>query len=179
MRRPDRLAHLRRLGAGALLGLAAATATATAAPCTVVFGQGRNPPTEGAPDWDALNAQFTTEVGDALEAAGRRVHVMSASSVQIDPGAAGLALLQQADRLGCHTLVETAVFVDEHDTLVLRLRAYPLLPQLGDGAAIVGLRIGAPLFVTQRDMDFNALPRLRPGRIAQQMAAEYLQRDAR
>ena len=177
MRRPERRTHLGRLAAGTLLALAATAAAAE--PCTLVFGQGRNPPADGAPDWDALNAQFNAEVGAALEAAGRRVQVMSASSVQIDPEAAGLALLQQADRLGCHTLVETAVFVDEHDTLVLRLRAYPLLPQLGDGAAIVGLRIGAPLFVTQRDLDFKALPRLRPERVAQQMAAEYLQRDAR
>ena len=102
---------------------------------------------------------------------------MTASSVQIDPEAAGVALLRQADQLRCATLVETAVFADEQDTLVLRLRVYPLLPTLGDGGSIVGLRIGAPLFVTQRDLDLKALLRLKPDMVGQQMAAEYLQHD--
>jgi len=62
---------------------------------------------------------------------------------------------------------------------VLRLRVYPLLPTLGDGGTINGLRIGTQLFVTQRDLDIKALPRLKPDVIGQQMAAEYLQHDRR
>jgi hypothetical protein len=179
------MAGLRELIATALLALAAAAAPAAAAqvaqvaPCTLVFGQGRNLPARDGPDWDALNARFNAGVTGTLEAAGRRVYPMTASGEQVDPEAAGLALLQQADRLGCGTLVETAVFDDGQDTLVLRLRVYPLLPQIGDGGTIVGLRIGTPLFVTQRDLKLGALQRLKPELLAQQMAAEYLQHDRR
>jgi len=169
--------RLREWLAAGLLALTAIAAQAE--PCTLVFGQGRNPPQTGGPDWDGLNARFNASVANVLDAAGRRIVPMTASSVQIDPEAAALSLLQQADRLGCGTLIETALFVDEQDTLVLRLRVYPLLPQLGDGGAIVGLRIGSPLFVTQRDMALNALPRLKPELVAQQMADEYLQHDRR
>ncbi|MBV8034541.1 MAG: hypothetical protein JOY88_05665 [Pelomonas sp.] len=163
--------------AAALLALGAVAAQAQ--PCTLVFGQGRNPPAPGEPDWDALNQRFNAAVAGALDGEGRRAMPMTASSVQIDPEGAGLALLQQADRLRCTTLAETAVFADEQGTLVLRLRIYPLLPALGEGGAIVGLRIGAPLFVTQRDLDLKALSRLKPEGIGRQMAAEYLQHDRR
>lgn len=168
---------LRERLAAALLALGALAAQAQ--PCTLVFGQGRNPPQQGGPDWDGLNQRFNAAVAEALDGEGRRAVPMTASSVQIAPEAAGIALLQEADRLRCATLVETAVFADEQDTLVLRLRVYPLLPQLGEGGAIVGLRIGAPLFVTQRDMARGALQRLRPDLVAQQMASEYLQHDRR
>ncbi len=147
--------------------------------CTLVFGQGRNAPAPGGPDWDALNSRFNTAMADTLEAQGRRVVPMTASAVQIAPQAAGISLLREADRLGCATLAETAVFADEQDQLVLRLRVYPLLPQIGDGGAIVGLRIGTPLFVTQREAARAALQRLKPELIAAQMAAEYLQHDRR
>ncbi|MFT7776408.1 hypothetical protein [Roseateles sp.] len=170
--------RLLELFAAAVLALPA-TATQAAEPCTLVFGQGRNPPQQGGPDWDELNQRFSTAVANALDGVGRRIVPMTASSVQIDPEAAGVALLQEADRLRCATLAETAVFADEHDTLVLRLRVYPLLPALGEGGSIVGLRIGTPLFTTQRDLGLNALPRLKPELVGQQMAAEYLQHDRR
>lgn len=158
----------------------ALTAVATQAePCTLVFGQGRNPPLRGGPDWDDLNQRFNAAVAKALDADGRRVIPMTASSVQIDPEAAGIALLRQADTLRCATLAETAIFADEQDTLVLRLRVYPLLPTLGEGGSIVGLRIGTPLFVTQRDLALAALLRLRPELLGEQMAAEYVQHDRR
>lgn len=169
--------RLRELIAAAALGLYALSATA--APCTLVFGQGRNPPMKGGPDWDGLNQQFNAAVANTLDTEGRRVFPMTASAVQVDPEAAGIALLQEADRLRCATLAETAVFADEQDTLILRLRVYPLLPTLGDGGSIVGLRIGAPLFVTQRDLDIKALLRLKPDLVGRQMAAEYLQHDRR
>lgn len=153
------------------------TGAAQAAGCTLVFGQGRNPPLKGGPDWDDLNARFNAAVANTLDADGRRVIPMTASAVQINPEAAGVALLQEADRLGCSTLVETAVFADEQ-ALVARLRVYPLLPQIENGA-IVGLRIGAPLFVTQRELAPTALIRLKPDLLAQQMAAEYVQHDRR
>lgn len=169
--------RLREAVTAAALALLAAGAQAE--PCTLVFGQGRNASQPGGPDWDDLNQRFNAGVARTLDADGRRVHASTASSVQIDPEAAGIALLQQADRLGCGTLVETAAFTDGQDTLVLRLRVYPLLPQIGDGGAIAGIRIGTPLFVTQRDLGLKSLPRLNPELLAQQMAAEYLQHDRR
>lgn len=170
--------RLRELIAAAVLALAA-TAAHAAEPCTLVFGQGRNPPTPGLPDWDALNQRFNVAVASALDVQGRRVIPLTMPAVQADPEAAGLALLERADKLGCGTLIETALFQDEAGTLVLRLRVYPLLPTLGESGGIVGLRIGAPLFVTQRDLDIKAITRLKPDLIGQQMAAEYLQHDRR
>lgn len=160
------------------LALAIAASAAQASGCTLVFGQGRNPTLRGGPDWDALNTRFNAAVASALDADGRRVLPLTASSQQIDPQAAGRELLEQADRLGCRTLVETTVFADG-ETLVLRLRAYPLLPQLGDNGAVAGLRIGAPAFVTQRDLAMATLLRARPEALAAQMAAEYLQHERR
>lgn len=167
----------RELIAAAALALAAGGAAA--APCTLVFGQGRNPPAEGGPDWDGLNRSFNAAIADALDVEGRRIVPMTMSAEQVDPAAAGAALLEQADRLGCNTLIETALFQDEAGTLVLRLRVYPLLPTLGDGGTITGLRIGMPLFLTQRDLDIKSLPRLKPDLIGRQMASEYLQHDRR
>lgn len=170
--------RLRELIAAALLALAA-TAAPAAEPCTLVFGQGRNPPTPGLPDWDDLNQRFNAAVANALDAQGRRIISMTLPAVQADPEAAGIALLERADKLGCNTLIETALFQDEGGTLVLRLRVYPLLPTLGAGGVIDGLRIGAPLFVTQRDLDIKSLARLKPDLVGQQMANEYLQHDRR
>ena len=161
------------------LALVIAGAAQAATPCTLVFGQGRNPVVKGGPDWDDLNQRFNAAVANTLDAQGRRIFPMTALAEQADPQAAGIALLQRADQLGCATLAETALFTDEQGTLVLRLRVYPLLPTVGDDGAIVGLRIGTPLFVTQRDLDMKALPRLKLDLIGQQMAAEYLQHDRR
>jgi len=163
----------------AAVALALAAAAVQAAPCTLVFGQGRNPPTEGGPDWDGLNQSFNGAVANTLDVEGRHIVPMAMPAVQADPAAAGAALLEQADNLGCQTLIETALFQDEGGTLVLRLRVYPLLPTFGDGGVINGLRIGTPLFVTQRDLDIKSLPRLKPDIVGQQMAAEYLQHDRR
>lgn len=161
-----------------LIGVALALlAGAAQADCTLVFGQGRNATLLGGPNWDEINTRFNTAVADALADQGRQVHPTTASSQQIAPQAAGHALLVQADKLGCRTLVETAVFA-EADTLVLRLRAYPLLPQLGDAGSVVGLRIGTPSFVTQREVPAAALLRIRPELLAAQMAAEYVQGDS-
>ena len=171
---------LRELVAAAALVLGAAAQVAQAAPpCTLVFGQGRNPVLKGGPDWDDLNQRFNAAVANELDKQGRRVFPMTALAEQADPQAAGIQLLQQADQLGCATLAETALFADEQGTLVLRLRVYPLLPTVGDGGAIVGLRIGAPLFVTQRDLDLKALLRIKLDLLGQQMATEYLQHDRR
>lgn len=152
---------------------------ARAADCTLVFGQGRNVPRAEGPDWDALNATFNTAVSEALARQGRQTHPSTVPSQQADPRAVGRQLLADADRLGCRTLIETTVFADEQQTLVLRLRVYPLLPQLDAQANLVGLRIGASVFVTQRDLPWTALSRMKPDLLAAQMAAEYLDHDRR
>ena len=172
---------MRRKAIGIALALLAGLAQAQAqaeAPCMLVFGQGRNLPQAGEPDWDDLNQRFNAAVVTALQANGRQVHATTLSIRQVDPQASGLALLAQADKLGCSTLTETTIFLDGQ-TLVLRLRVYPLLPELGDGSAIVGLRIGTPVFVTQRDLSTTAMNRIKPELLAAQMAAEYLQHDRR
>lgn len=151
---------------------------AQASGCTLVFGQGRNPPLRGGPNWDDLNTRFNSAIATALQAEGRQVELLNLSSQQIDPQAAGRTLLARADKLGCRTLVETTVFAGD-ETLVLRLRVYPLLPQLGDGGAVAGLRIGETLFVTQRDLATAAVLRIKPELLGAQMAAEYLQRGRR
>ncbi|MBA4218249.1 MAG: hypothetical protein IIA03_01070 [Proteobacteria bacterium] len=174
MRRPERLAALALLLA-ALHGPAAARPM----PCTLVFGQARNLPEAGGPDWQALNEDFAAAVAAALDGSGRRIVTMSLPNDRIDARATGLALLQRADESGCNTLIEATVFADVEQILVLRLRVYPLLPQLGGDGGIVGLRIGAPLFVSQRELALATLPRLRPELLAAQMAGEYLQHDRR
>lgn len=159
--------------------LALTLAGAQAAPCTLVFGQARNLPAAGAPDWNGLNDEFNAAVAGALDTDGRRIVTMTVPNDRIDAQTAGLALLQRADESGCSTLVETTVFAEQQKTLVLRLRVYPLLPQLGDDGAIVGLHIGAPLFVTQRELALATLARIKPEQLATQMAGEYLQHDRR
>jgi hypothetical protein len=169
---------MRREGRAALLALllALTAGTASASGCTLVFGQGRNPPQAGGPDWDDLNTRFNAGAARALETQGRLIYALTASAAQIDPEAAGVALLRRADELGCATLVETALFAQD-DILILRLRVYPMLPQIGAGGAIVGLRIGEALFLTQRELQLRNLQRLKPELLAAQMAAEYLERD--
>jgi len=169
---------MRRELIAATLALLCAGAAQAADNCTLVFGQARNPALLGGPNWDELNTRFNTAVTGALVADGRQAHPSTASGQQIDPQATGRTLLAQADKLGCRTLIETAVFAD-NAMLVLRLRVYPLLPELGDGGAIVGLRIGASLFVTQRDLPSTAVARIQPELLASQMAGEYLQHDRR
>lgn len=175
MRRAERLAVALAL----LLAGLHPPAQARPTPCTLVFGQARNLPEPGAPDWQALNEGFNAAVAGALESGGRRIVTMTLPNDRIDARSTGLALLQRADESGCGTLIETTVFADVEQVLVLRLRVYPLLPQLGGDGGIVGLRIGAPLFVTQRELALNTLPRLRLELLAAQMAAEHLQHDRR
>jgi len=160
----------------AALALAAGAAQAD---CTVVFGQARNPRLLGGPNWDDINKRFNMAVADTLQAGGLNTRPMSASSADTDVQAVGRTLLKQADKLGCSALVETTVFADEQGTLVLRLRAYPLLPLIGAGGTVEGLRIGEQRFVTQRDLPPAALLRMDSDALAAQMAAEYLQRERR
>ena len=158
----------------------AIAAVAAHADCRVVFGQGRNLRQLGGPDWDDINQRFNTAVVDALDGHDQQhAYPLTMASAQTDVQAIGRTLLKQADQQGCRTLVETAVFTDDQGTLVLRLRAYPLLPEIGDGGAVVGLRFGTPSFVTQRELPPAAVLRMKTEELAAHMAAEYLQRDAR
>lgn len=169
---------MRRELIGAALSLA--LGAAQAGPCTLVFGQARNLSEAEGPDWNGLNERFNAAVAGALDTGGRRIVPMTVPNDRVDARSAGLALLQRADEEGCSTLVETTVFADpQQQNLILRLRVYPLLPQLGADASIVGLRIGAVIFVSQRELALATLTRLKPELLAAQMAGEYLQHDRR
>lgn len=139
MRRPERLATL-----ALLLAALHGPAPARPMPCTLVFGQARNLPEAGGPDWQALNEDFSAAVAAALDGSGRRIVTMSLPNDRIDARATGLALLQRADESGCNTLIEATVFADVEQILVLRLRVYPLLPRSGATAASSGCASGRP-----------------------------------
>jgi hypothetical protein len=167
------------------LALASTLAGAQPSPCTLVFGQGRNPTEIGDADrrWDEANARFNTAVVARLEASGRRVFALLASTDEIDPARQAADLLGLARERGCFTVVETTVFADletnaDAATLIARLRVYPVLPALGAEDAVAGLRFGAPLFSSQRESSWSpqALARFRAEAVAGQLALDYLRR---
>jgi hypothetical protein len=157
---------------GAILGL---PAPAAAAPCALVFGHGRNASAGDAAAnelWNGVNLRFNAQVAASLQAAGQAVQPLVLSVTATDLGANARALLFEASRQGCNRVVETTVFADAAaQTLVARLRVYPLLAQ---GAAT--LRIGEPVYTNQRDFEFTetTLERIRPAVLGDEMAREYL-----
>lgn len=173
-----------RLGAALLAALLLAMATpARAQPggCTIVFGEGRNATAPEDSSWDDVNERFQREVVARLEATGRRVHPLLGSTRQIAPEATVPRLLWMAHELGCITLVETTVFADaDSQTLVARLRVYPVLPAVAGQSGVAGLRFGEPVYVNQHDMALSAdvLARFRPDRLAAEMAEGYLRQNA-
>ena len=177
MRRRGRAAVLLAAGCWAGgLGMARAAGEAAPATCTLVFGQGRDAGAAPPSAWDAVNQRFNAAVAAELAASGRRVHASVAPAHAIDPHATAQALLRQASERGCETIVDTTVFADpEARVLVVRLRAYPVLPQVDAGVGIVGLRIGPQVYVSQRDFELTQgqLDRIRPGALAAEMAGEY------
>ncbi len=170
---------MRRELTAAVLAVAAGLAHADD-PCMLAFVQARDtaPAVAGGPDWAALNQRFNAAVVATLQADGRLVNPASVATPPLDAQGQAQALLAEADKLGCRTLTETAVYV-QNDMLVLRLRLYPLLAELGNGTTIVGLRVGTPLFVTQRDLPAHAVTRIKPDVLGEMMAAEYLRHDRR
>lgn len=146
-------------------------------PCTLVFGQGRNPSAD-APEvntqWDDINRAFASQV--ALEIAERdiRTVLVLASVTMTDLPRLVRELTDNARREGCNRIVETTLFAQDDDLLVARLREYPLA---GSGES---LRIGEPRYSnrqeypnTQRNRD-----RLVPASLGKRFADEYLRARA-
>lgn len=174
MRYPPKAGSLR--AATWVLAVAAGLpCSAAAAPCALVFGHGRNASSTNAAAnelWNGVNLQFNAQVAASLQAAGQAAPPLVLSVTATDQAANARALLFEAARQGCNRVVETTVFADAAgQILVARLRVFPLLAQ---GTAT--LRIGEPVYTSQRDFEFTdtTLERIRPAVLGDEMVREYL-----
>jgi hypothetical protein len=165
----------------ALLALAAAPAIAAAqgVPCVLVFGHGRNGSGNEAANhsWNEVNRAFHAEVAHRLREAGTRVSTLLAPVEFGDVGTIIAGVLRRAESEGCSRIVETTVFADEADRLlIVRLRAYPVVKP-----AAAPTRIGEPVYTHRQDFQLTQrnLDRLIPAELARAMAADYLERQGR
>jgi len=166
------------------VGAGCAEAQSPSAPCTIVYGHGRNLGDARENEaWNRINAQFNEQVVARLQAAGQRALPML---VGVDalaaPQAAVARLLAVAEAQGCRRIVDTAVFANESaSALVLRLRVHPVLASLGPRLAAAQPVIGEALYTSQRDFDLGRLQRgLEPARLealAREMVEAYLAGD--
>ena len=170
------------LGAAMLaVALAGGAARAAEPPCLLVFGHGRNHEAE-LPEqnrqWDLLNAAFNAAVRAPLEQAGRRTVALVLPVAATDLARNLELLLAEAVAHGCSQVLETTLFADfAAQTLVARLRLYPLLGSLGPRAAQVLPTVGQPIFTNQREFDLQprVLERLRPQALGEEMARQTQQ----
>ncbi|QPF71896.1 hypothetical protein G8A07_02440 [Roseateles sp. DAIF2] len=166
---------------GLLLAMGAAAAQPAAAPCTLIYGHGRNHDPERPQQdrlWDRLNAEFHAAVLQQWREAGR-----AAAPLLLPVAATDLALnlqrlLQESAAQGCTRVLETALFADyDGGALVLRLRLYPLQGSLGPRAAGALPAVGQPLLTVQRELDLanpRSLERLDPRVLGRALASEAL-----
>jgi hypothetical protein len=149
-------------------------------PCTLLFGHGRNfDPAQPAQNelWDRLNQGFNQAVREVLHAAGQRSAVLVLPVSATDLARNLQTLLGEAHQQGCTQVLETTVFANpETQTLIARLRLYPLLGSKGPRAPQALPQIGAVGFTSQRDFDLGArgLERLRAPTLAREMGLEAL-----
>lgn len=164
-----------------LLLLAGAARAQGAAPCTVVYGHGRNHDASQPQQnrfWDGLNAEFHAAVLRAWQAPERPVRPLLLPVAATDLGRNLAQLMALASERGCSRVLETALFADyESGSLVARLRLYPLHGSLGPLAAPGRLSVGAPLLTQQREFELTprSLERLRPEALGAELAAQALQ----
>lgn len=151
---------------------------AQAAACTLVLGHGRFPSPDSAAQnasWDEINRAFATQVAADLAAAGVRTLRMLVPVNFEDVPAIVAALLDNAGREGCDRIVETSMFADDGEqVIVARLRAYPV----HTGAQ--GRRIGEVLHTAQQEFPNTQRnrDRLQPATLARSLAQDYLERLA-
>lgn len=141
------------------------------APCTLVVGQGRHPTDAEAENagWDRINTTLATQVGSELAAQGERTLLLTLPVTFDDVARVVAAVIDNARRSGCDRVVETSLFLmPDDETLVARLRAYPLRP--GDDV------IGDPVHVSQREYPNTQRnrDRLQPAALGRELAADYL-----
>ncbi|OWQ46528.1 hypothetical protein CDL60_13745 [Roseateles noduli] len=161
-------------------GAPVAAATANGAPCVLLFGQGRNfdPDQPGANRrWDEANSAFNLAAREPLVAAGLPVInvVLPVSATDVPRNLQGL--LAEVQRRGCTRVLETALFADAAQGLVIaRLRVYPVLGMLGPQAAGSQPRIGTVAYTQQQEyaLDARVMDRVNPSRLGRVMAEEAL-----
>ncbi|WP_431288091.1 hypothetical protein [Roseateles chitinivorans] len=161
-------------------GASVPAATASGAPCVLLFGQGRNfdPDQPGANRrWDEANSAFNLAAREPLVAAGLPVInvVLPVSATDVPRNLQGL--LAEVQRRGCTRVLETALFADAAQGLVIaRLRVYPVLGMLGPQAAGSQPRIGAVAYTQQQEyaLDARVMDRVNPSRLGRVMAEEAL-----
>lgn len=149
-------------------------------PCLLMFGQGRNYDA-GQPAmnrrWDEANAAFALAAREPLVAAGLPVInvVLPVAATDLPRNLQGL--LAEVQRRGCTRVLETAVFADTaQGVLIARLRVYPVLGMLGPQAAGPQPRIGAIAYTQQKEyaLDARLMDRVDPSRLGRIMAEEAL-----
>jgi len=166
--------------APAVAGAGSASSAASGAPCVLLFGQGRNfDPEQPAANrrWDEANGAFNLAVREPLAAAGLPVInlVLPVSATDLPRNLQGL--LAEVQRRGCTRVLETAVFADvAQGLLIARLRVYPVLGLLGPQAAGSQPRIGAVAYTQQKEftLDARVMDRVNPSRLGRVMAEEAL-----
>lgn len=185
MRVPRQLPGLRAVLPSALLALVALLVPAAASaedepPCIIVVGHGRNlalDDHEANTAWNQVNNRFNAQVAGHVQQAGQRVVRLPLPVESRDMPANVTSMLDRAQESGCDRLLETTIFADERArTLVVRLRAHPLLKvrnMTGSGAL---LSIGPPAFSSQRDLPLEprSFERLAPDLVAREMAADFI-----
>ena len=166
--------------APAVAGAGSASSAAPGAPCVLLFGQGRNfDPEQPAANrrWDEANGAFNLAVREPLAAAGLPVInlVLPVSATDLPRNLQGL--LAEVQRRGCTRVLETALFADvAQGLLIARLRVYPVLGLLGPQAAGSQPRIGAVAYTQQKEftLDARVMDRVNPSRLGRVMAEEAL-----
>ncbi len=167
-------------GLCSFIGAASAQSVQPSTACLLVYGQGRN--FEAGQDqknlwWDSVNMLFTQQVQLVLASAGRVSIPVSYKASEIDlPRNLGL-LLDNALQQGCNQVLETTFFADpESQTLKARIRLYPLLGLKGPLSADAQIRIGEPIYTSERDFEWSqrTLVRLNLAAVARSMAEEAL-----
>jgi len=164
--------------APAVAGAGSASSAAPGAPCVLLFGQGRNfDPEQPAANrrWDEANGAFNLAVREPLTAAGLPVInlVLPVSATDLPRNLQGL--LAEVQRRGCTRVLETALFADvAQGLLIARLRVYPVLGLLGPQAAGSQPRIGAVAYTQQKEftLDARVMDRVNPSRLGRVMGEE-------
>jgi len=165
---------------GASAAVSSASAPVPGQPCVMLFGQGRNfDPARPAANrqWDEANSAFNLAAREPLVAAGLPVVNVMLPVAATDVPANLQGVLAEVRRLGCTRVLETAVFADAaQGLLIARLRVYPVLGVLGPQAPGSEPRIGAVAYTQQKEfaLDARVMERVNPSRLGRAMAEEAL-----
>jgi hypothetical protein len=149
-------------------------------PCIVVVGHGRNlalDDHEANTAWNQVNNRFNAQVAGHVQQAGHRVVRLPLPVESRDMPANVTSMLDRAQDAGCDRLLETTIFADDQArTLVVRLRAHPLLRVRNLSGSGALLSIGASDFSSQRDLPLEprSFDRLAPDVVARGMAADFV-----